>query len=106
VPRVLVRVVTSPAKDRGERLVVWVDLREVNDPDVLLYSLTKDTWDVKSHRKTMWRTRRANPTEHAEAVETLAQIGLTVRVLQSAPHARVTDEMPAQDEDPDENDGT
>jgi len=86
-PRVLIRIVKSPVEERGELVAVYVDSRTASDPNVLLYSVTNDQWRVEHHRRLMWRTRRASPTERAIALETLTQIGERVRILSAAPRA-------------------
>lgn len=97
----LVRIVTKPQDAKGERLAIYVDSRTVSDPTVLVYSITRDEWRTEHHRRLMWKSRRASPTESAEAKETLAQIGESVRVLQSDKQRGRdrSDEVPADPED-------
>jgi hypothetical protein len=86
--------VTAPQDQRGELLAVYVDSRTVSDPQVVVYSLTKDEWRVEHHRRLMWHTRRASPIERAEAMEVLARMGEVVRILQAAPPVIVKADRP------------
>jgi len=113
IPRVLIRLVTSPHDARGELLVVYVDSRTVSSPEVCVYSVTKDEWRIEHHRHLMWRTHRANPTEREIARQSLDQMGEQVRMLQAAPRALdppqptdPTDQSPAFDEVSVDTDGT
>jgi hypothetical protein len=96
-PRVLIRLVRSPLADRGELLVVHVDTRTISNPEVLVYSVTRSEWRVEHHRHLMWRTKRANLSQRADAADALSQMGIAVRILQAAPRA-----IPGFD-DPDES---
>jgi hypothetical protein len=101
-PRVLVRIITAPHVQRGERIVVFAESRTVGSPDVLVYSLTHDAWRVERHRTLMWQSKRADPHQQAEAIEILTDRGLgPVKVQRNAPHARDdrSDEPPADPDD-------
>jgi hypothetical protein len=67
--------------------VVYVDLRTVRSPDVLVYSLTEDVWRVEHHRRLMWRSRRASISERSQVADLLRQMDQEVRILQAAPRA-------------------
>jgi hypothetical protein len=86
-PSVLFRIVKSRHVNPGERLVLYVELRTVADPALPVYSLTHDEWRVEHHRHLMWKTRTPTLQERAEMADALAQTGVQVRVLLSAPRA-------------------
>ena len=91
---ILVREIRSPLRERGEVLAVFVGTRTLNDPSVLVYSVTRDEWRVEHHRHLLWRSKRAALTDRNRTFAVLTEMGERVRIVSASP--RAADEMSAR----------